>query len=244
MKARIKFCKYGSMKYIGHLDIMRYFQKAIRRSGLPIKYSEGFNPHQIMSFAAPLGVGITSDGEYMDIELKEFVPSKEAQERLQDTMVEGMKIASFRYLPDNAQNAMSSVTAASYLLSYKHPDEFPYTITELQASKKAFFDDAKTIPIIKKTKKGERELDLKPLIYDFNISEVCNSCGDSSILFSLVVSTGSTDNIKPELVLEHFFKHLGKEDLGRYDFFIHRKDMLTGEVGQFVSLGEIGDDKE
>ena len=95
-----------------------------------------------------------------------------------------------------------------------------------------------------KTKKGERELDLKPLIYDFNISEVCNSCGDSSILFSLVVSTGSTDNIKPELVLEHFFKHLGKEDLGRYDFFIHRKDMLTGEVGQFVSLGEIGNDKE
>ena len=70
LKARIKFCKYGSMKYIGHLDIMRYFQKAIRRSGLPIKYSEGFNPHQIMSFAAPLGVGITSDGEYMDIELK------------------------------------------------------------------------------------------------------------------------------------------------------------------------------
>ena len=114
----------------------------------------------------------------------------------------------------------------------------------MQAAKKAFFDDAGTIPIIKKTKKGERELDLKPLIYDFTISEVCNSCGDSGIIFSLLVSTGSTDNIKPELVLDHFFRSMGKTDLGRYDFFIHREDMLTGQAPDFVSLGEIGHDKE
>ncbi len=244
MKVRIKFSKSGSMVYIGHLDIMRYFQKAIRRSGLPIKYSEGFNPHQIMSFAAPLGVGLSSSGEYMDIELKEFVPSQEALQRLQAAMVDGMEVTSFRYLPDNTKNAMSSVSAASYILSYKHPEKFPYTITELQAAKKAFFDDAGTIPIIKKTKKGERELDLKPLIYDFTISEVCNSCGDSGIIFSLLVSTGSTDNIKPELVLDHFFRSMGKTDLGRYDFFIHREDMLTGQAPDFVSLGEIGHDKE
>ena len=100
------------------------------------------------------------------------------------------------------------------------------------------------INVIKKTKKGERELDLKPLIYDFTISEVCNSCGDSGIIFSLLVSTGSTDNIKPELVLDHFFRSMGKTDLGRYDFFIHREDMLTGQAPDFVSLGEIGHDKE
>ena len=180
----------------------------------------------------------------MDIELKEFVPSQEALQRLQAAMVDGMEVTSFRYLPDNTKNAMSSVNAASYILSYKHPEKFPYTITELQAAKKAFFDDAGTIPIIKKTKKGERELDLKPLIYDFTISEVCNSCGDSGIIFSLLVSTGSTDNIKPELVLDHFFRSMGKTDLGRYDFFIHREDMLTGQAPDFVSLGEIGHDKE
>ena len=63
MKVRIKFAKEGMMKFIGHLDIMRYFQKAIRRAELPIAYSEGFSPHMILSFAAPLGVGITSLGE-------------------------------------------------------------------------------------------------------------------------------------------------------------------------------------
>ena len=59
MRIRIKFRKYGVMRFIGHLDIMRYFQKAMRRANIDIAYSEGFSPHQIMSFAAPLGVGIT-----------------------------------------------------------------------------------------------------------------------------------------------------------------------------------------
>ena len=68
MKIRIKFRKWGVMKFIGHLDMMRYFQKVMRRADVDIRYSEGFSPHQIMSFAAPLGVGITSDGEYLDID--------------------------------------------------------------------------------------------------------------------------------------------------------------------------------
>ena len=82
MKIRIKFRKYGTMKFIGHLDVMRYFQKAIRRSEVNIRYSEGFSPHQIMSFAAPLGVGITSKGEYVDIEVLDTENSKKMIDRL------------------------------------------------------------------------------------------------------------------------------------------------------------------
>ena len=70
MKTRIKFTKSGPLKFIGHLDVMRYFQKAFRRAELDVEYSQGFNPHQLMSFAAPLGVGLTSDGEYLDLQLK------------------------------------------------------------------------------------------------------------------------------------------------------------------------------
>ena len=89
MKIRIKFRKYGVMKFIGHLDIMRYFQKAMRRADIDICYSTGFSPHMIMSFAAPLGVGITSDGEYFDIEVNSTKSSAEAMKVLSDTMVEG-----------------------------------------------------------------------------------------------------------------------------------------------------------
>ena len=61
IKVRIKFSKHGVMRFIGHLDIMRYFQKVFRRAEIDIAYSGGFSPHQIMSFAQPLGVGLESE---------------------------------------------------------------------------------------------------------------------------------------------------------------------------------------
>ena len=84
MKVRIKFSKTGHMKFVGHLDTMRYFQKAIRRSGLPVAFSGGYSPHMIMSFAAPLGVGTTSLGEYFDVELTETVATDEIERRLKE----------------------------------------------------------------------------------------------------------------------------------------------------------------
>lgn len=97
------------MKFIGHLDVMRYFQKAIRRAEVNIRYSEGFSPHQIMSFAAPLGVGITSKGEYVDIEVLDTENSKKMVDRLNAVMSEGFEILEYKLLPDDAANAMSIV---------------------------------------------------------------------------------------------------------------------------------------
>ena len=70
MKARIKFRKYGVLRFIGHLDVMRYFQKVMRRADIPIAFTGGYSPHMIMSFASPLGIGLESDGEYLDIDCK------------------------------------------------------------------------------------------------------------------------------------------------------------------------------
>ena len=114
MKIRIRFRKYGVMKFIGHLDVMRYFQKAMRRAHIDICYSEGFSPHQIMSFAAPLGVGITSDGEYMDIEVHTSASTEESLRALNGVMVEGVECTGYVKLPDQAKTAMSIVAAADY----------------------------------------------------------------------------------------------------------------------------------
>ena len=119
MKIRIKFRKYGVMKFIGHLDIMRYFQKVMRRAEIDIAYSEGFNPHQKMSFAAPLGVGLTSEGEYLDIEANSVTSSYDMIEKMNQTMVDGMQVLSVVALDDNAANAMSLVAAADYLVKYR-----------------------------------------------------------------------------------------------------------------------------
>lgn len=88
MKVRVKFRKYGPVRFIGHLDVMRFFQKAIRRADLDIAYTAGYSPHQIMSFASPLGVGLESNGEYMDIELNTVSTSQDMIDRLNHASVE------------------------------------------------------------------------------------------------------------------------------------------------------------
>ena len=119
MKVRIRFKKEGVMKYIGHLDVMRYFQKLLRRADIPIAYSQGLSPHQIMSFAMPLSTGLESDGEYVDIEITERITTDEAKRRMNAHNVEGIEILSFKELPDGAKNAMASISAADYTVSFR-----------------------------------------------------------------------------------------------------------------------------
>ncbi len=156
LKIRIKFRKYGVMKFVGHLDMMRFFQKAIRRSGIDICYSEGFSPHQMMSFAAPLGVGITSDGEYVDLEVHTTMSSAQAIRALNAVMPEGMEITGYVRLPDNAKTAMSVVSAADYEAWLKQDYEMPKELCEYEALQKkldAFFTEPKEVLVTKKTKK-------------------------------------------------------------------------------------------
>ena len=84
------------MKFVGHLDTMRYFQKAIRRAELPVAFSGGYSPHMIMSFAVPLGVGMESLGDYFDLEMAEDMATSEIAARLDEQMAEGMHIVSVR----------------------------------------------------------------------------------------------------------------------------------------------------
>ena len=236
MKIRIKFRKWGSMKFIGHLDMMRYFQKVMRRADVDIRYSEGFSPHQIMSFAAPLGVGITSDGEYLDIEVHSTKSSKEMIDDLNSTMVDGVDIVGYVALPENAKPAMSIVAAADYVLSYKEGYEVPFTVEEWKKHIEELFTSQKSFTIIKKTKKSEREVDLKPLVYAFDVIEV-----DKKPAFYINVSTGSVDNIKPELLLSSVYEKLGLE-YNDAAIAIHRKDVyvMNEKTGKQVSLLDLG----
>lgn len=237
MKIRIKFRKWGSMKFIGHLDMMRYFQKVMRRADVDIRYSEGFSPHQIMSFAAPLGVGITSDGEYLDIEVHSTKSSEEMIKDLNATMVNGVDIVGYVALPDNAKPAMSIVAAADYVLSYKEGYEVPFTVEEWKSHVAELFTNQSTFTIMKKTKKSEREVDLKPLVYAFDVIEQ-----DGKPAFYINVSTGSVDNIKPELLLSSIYEKLGLE-YNESAIAIHRKDVyaVDEKSKKYVSLLDLGE---
>ncbi len=236
MKIRIKFTKQGPMKFIGHLDMMRYFQKVMRRAQVDIRYSEGFSPHQIMSFASPLGVGLTSKGEYMDIEVLSTENSKTMVERMNQAMVEGTRVLSYRHLDDSSKNAMSIVAAADYTMIFREN----YRPQDMEAFFKEFmkFQAQPQILIAKETKKGQRELDLKPLLYKVERRE-------QSVF--LQVSTGSRDNVKPELVMEAFARYLGQDYLP-FAMEIEREEVYAdlGEEGsrRLIPLEDLGQDIE
>lgn len=239
MKIRIKFRKYGVMKFIGHLDMMRYFQKAMRRAEIDICYSEGFSPHQIMSFAAPLGVGVTSDGEYLDIEVHQSPATAEALRILNETMVDGVEITGYVKLPDDARTAMSIVAAADYELSFKEGYTPAATVEQFADGIAEYFTKPAQVFITKPTKKSEKVMDLKQLVYDFQVCEKVREDGIVVPSFYLMVSTGSTDNVKPELVLEHLFAAMGLS----YDanaIQIHRKDVYAADGDSYISLGNMG----
>ena len=249
MKIRIKFRKTGIMKFIGHLDVMRYFQKAIRRADVDICYSGGFSPHQIMSFAAPLGVGITSNGEYVDIEVHSTGTTAEMLERLNAVMAEGFEIAEYKLLPDTAANAMSSVAAADYTLTFRPGYEPEEESAEEWFKKLTAFFDQPQVMVLKKTKKGEKEMDLKPLIYDLGV--IAGNDAAQSQLF-MKISTGSASNIKPELLLDAYYEALGKER-SPFAFMVQREEVYADQASEhereqgihsFIPLGALGQDIE
>ena len=225
MKLRVKFSKFGPLRYVGHLDIMRFFQKAVRRSGIPICYSTGFSPHQIMSFAAPLGFGQTSEREYFEIEVESITSSEEMRNALDSCMAEGIKIEGIRLLPDTAKNAMASIQAASYRITLK---DVPSSID--MASLVEEFLLRKEIFVVKETKKSIIERDIRPAVFELSLME--------SKELSLLVDASSAGNLKPAAVIEAMFE---KTHFPTPRIHVVRIDTFTrDEAGDLVSLGEVG----
>lgn len=230
MKLRIKFNKYGPVRYIGHLDVMRFFQKAIRRAEIDVAYSTGYSPHQIMSFAAPLSVGLTSNGEYMDVEVNSITSCEDVKGRLNKASVPGIEILSVKILPENAGNAMASVAAASYTVCFR---EGRAPKLDISATLPDFLK-REQIMITKETKKGSREVDLKPGIYEL-------SWQDNS--FYMLVDASSAGNIKPIQIIEALLAQNG-ETLQENALVITREETFTNlgteENPKLVPLDAVG----
>lgn len=230
MKVRIKFEKDGIMRYIGHLDIMRFFQKAIRRAEIDIKYSSGFSPHQIMSFAAPLGVGHISFGEYFDIEVLSHNGREQMLKALNGAMVPGIRVTNVCELPETAGNAMASVAAARYFVNLKENASVNFSFEDNR------FLAQKEILVKKQTKKQELTMDIKPHIYEW----IPKNNG-----IEMFVDASSSGNIKPLLAIEAYCNMIGV-NFRDLDYQITRIDtyLNTGTEDNpiFAPLDSVGKD--
>lgn len=226
------------MKFIGHLDVMRYFQKAIRRAGIDIAYTEGLSPHMIMSFASPLGVGLTSDAEYMDIELRTPISSREAIDALNRVGAEGITVTGFYGIPEGKANkAMTLVAAADYTVRFRagyEPEQLKRSAREKEgascteewinlASAVELFCARREIPVWKKTKKSEKEVDIRPMIYEMRCTE------DGAVFLKL--ASGSAANLKPQLVMDTMLGSYGIETTP-FTYEINRCELYADRAGE------------
>lgn len=220
---RFKFSKGEGVRFIGHLDVMKVFQRALKRADLPIAYSQGFNPHQLLAFAAPLPLGCTSKGEYGDFRLAEELPPKEVMERLNKVLPTDMNVTKVILLKDGAKNTMASLCAAEYTVNFCGLADSSIVSGALEG-----FLRQKEIVVLKKTKRGESETDIKP-----DIIRLWPAEGG----IGMVVSAGSVRNLKPESVAEGFCRYIGC-GFDKYKMKFERRDMLMKPADKLVPLME------
>ncbi len=245
MKARIKFSKTGSMRFIGHLDVMRYFQKAFRRAHIPVSYSQGYSPHMILSFTSPLGIGLTSDAEYLDMELDSCERTPERMVEWMNTqMNDEIKVKDFALLPDEAKPSMAMLAGCDYVVTLKPGVESVFRDRETMQNAMSSFLAQEQILITKKTKRSEKEVDIRPNIYYASTKQakfehltgqqypsLCIDLEEYVPVLYCQLTAGSVVNIKPELVMQALCAHAGVE----YDplmYQIHRLEMYGDADGK------------
>ena len=237
---RVRFSKHGALKYIGHLDVMRYFQKVLRRAEVDVAYTNGFSPHEITTFAQPLGVGVESDGEYMDIKMNSYISCEELRDRINSHSVPEIQALSVKLLPEKSGNAMASVAAAEYYIDFK-PARVPAVLTEVINDPVKINDminsflSQNEIILEKEGKAGLRQIDIKDRIFEFGWDE-------NEMCLHAIVDASSGYNIKPQALIELFLKYINGT-LMENSLMIYRADTYTRDSeGNLISMDCVGNE--
>ncbi|WP_435788630.1 TIGR03936 family radical SAM-associated protein, partial [Clostridium sp.] len=226
----IKYTKESEIKFIAHLDLMRTLQKIVKRSELPIEYSKGFNPHMAVSIAQPLSVGAHSSGEYMDVVLDSDLEEKYILDKMNENTPRGIKILDVvKVIPVEGKKkvqAMAIIDAAKYTIKLKCSDEL--------SVKEALKDICETDQwnIVKKTKSGEKMVDIKSLVHEFEF-QVENSV----LCITSLVCCGSRNNLSSQLIADYMKEHVSTIDKDAF-VDIKREEMYAYKDEKLVTLSE------
>lgn len=220
MADRLLFSKVERAKYISHLDLMRTFQRAFSRAKIPIKHTEGFNPHPFVSIALPLSVGYSSQCEILEFGLLEGVSPQEVPARLTAAMPEGVII--HECYP--AERKLKELAFINYIMNFEYPEGRPQecepAIVQLLGQESLVVQKKSN-----KSKKGFTEVDLIPLISEWDVE-----CQSDTMTLSLVVSA-QNPGLNPELIRAVFCKTY--PDLAPNMVTFHRREILDGDRKPF-----------
>ena len=220
---RLKFRKTGNLQYISHLDLQRTFNRVLVRSCIPVWYTKGFNPHIKLVFSTPLSVGTQSVCEYLDIRVDREISCEEIKERLNRELTEELCITE-AYIP---KSDFSEIAYASY----------EYEIFTAGASAALAEEIEKTLTLsplnmVKRTKAGEKEIDIVPLIRSV---KVCFDESRGAIKMSATLRATTTDFLNPEMLVTAL-KQKGMILAGRLSeeyYSITRTNVMKEDMSDF-----------
>ena len=219
---RFRFKKIGNLQYVSHLDLVRTMNKIVVRSGLPLYYSEGFNPKPKMAFAAPLSIGTESYAEYMDIRLVDRIDPADAMARLNANMTDEMQ-AFEAYYPETKFTEMKWLEYEIVLGTTGASEEL--------AAKCESILNADSLEILKSTKSGEKITDIKPLI-----RSAVAKYSDGEIKINCVLSADQSSFLNPEYVVKALKEKAGilsSPDLTSEYYSILRLRAYTEDMSEF-----------
>lgn len=121
-RLRVAYRKGGALRYVGHLDLMRTWERALRRAGLPLAYTQGFSPHARLALGAPLAVGFEGERELLDVWLSPSAPPLEVARRLGEALPDGLAVLAVEEIDRALPSLQSDITSATYELAFEAGD--------------------------------------------------------------------------------------------------------------------------
>jgi radical SAM-linked protein len=220
MRVALEFAKKNAAKYISHLDVQRAFSRAIRRSGLPVKLSAGFNPHYVVSFASALSLGIESSCECVEAALLCEMDSREFLQRIARALPPGLEARRAVRLRDDAPKLMAALKEAAYAATInKQGFDAALAVADIMAS-------AQVIGI--KTKDGkQRDINIRPMII-----ALCANSGQ----IDMRLAAAQSGSLRPDMVLDAIAQRTGSFDyrLKRTGLFAHKNGEATDLLTAFM----------
>ena len=219
-KIRIKFTKEAPIRFISHLDLARTIERALRRAQIPVNYSEGFTPRMKMAFGSALAVGVTSSGEYLDLELDRHVELDGFLEALNRVLPVGITFTEGVYIDQDTPTLMSIINRAQYILTgdLEHNADLGQAVQSLL--------DEKILSVERVRKKRTRTLNIRPWIFEIDIL----SKSAKTARLQLLVQTGSHGNVRPEEVAEYLPFLENSLQVHRQGLFIARNSSLSSPL--------------
>ena len=225
--ARIKYAKGNEIKYISHLDFQRSFHRLLNRAGIDVAFSQGFNPHLKVSYAMAMPVGMTSEGEYLDVELVAPVDAGKLKLLLNEHAPKGLKIVAVKIFEEPVKSLAAVITEG--ILKVEVPIEDDVTENKIRE----VFEEILKKDVLELTRKNKKGKFVTKNIRSYIKKLELDGVSDNKAHVDMVLSMGSIDNLNPQLLLDYMireykiFKEFPKAK-------IHRVEMLVN--GEKIDL--------